>query len=88
MVPTSDEEWEFIRAIEQFKRDTRNPFPSWSEALAVLRGLGYHRRYLISSAEARALAGEDPLIWERIERGEVVDVPAGRIRRADPGAAR
>ncbi len=85
---TSDEEWEFCQAMERFKLETKNPFPSWSEALAILKGLGYHRRHLISLAEARALTDEDPVIWERIERGEVVDIPAGRIRRADPGATR
>ncbi len=83
----SDDEEEFIRAMDRFKADTKNPFPSWSEALAVLKSLGYHRRYLISSAEATSLV-DDPVIWERIERGEVVDVPAGRLRRADSGSTK
>ncbi len=41
--PLHDDDWEFCQAIERFKRDTHNPFPSWSEALAVLKTLGYHR---------------------------------------------
>ncbi|MEZ6017391.1 MAG: hypothetical protein R3F49_19920 [Planctomycetota bacterium] len=35
---------EFIRAIDHFKRDRQRPFPSWSEVLDVLKGLGYERR--------------------------------------------
>lgn len=38
------EELEFIQAIENFKRDNRQPFPSWSEVLGVLKGLGYTRQ--------------------------------------------
>lgn len=37
------EEVEFLQAIERFKREKRRPFPTWSEALAVLRSLGYRK---------------------------------------------
>ncbi|HGY91294.1 MAG TPA: hypothetical protein ENK43_09000 [Planctomycetes bacterium] len=39
-----DETLEFIRAIEDFKRKNAQPFPSWSEVLQVLKGLGYSRQ--------------------------------------------
>lgn len=41
--PVDDEELEFIRAIERYKRVNHRPFPSWSEVLGVLKGLGYRR---------------------------------------------
>lgn len=39
----SDEEAEFLKAIERFKREKRKPFPTWSEVLAVARSLGYRK---------------------------------------------
>ncbi len=41
--PLHDDDWEFCQAIDQFKLSTHTRFPSWSEALAVLKTLGYHR---------------------------------------------
>jgi hypothetical protein len=39
----SDEEILFMRAMDQYKRDNRRPFPTWSEVLEVLRALGYRK---------------------------------------------
>lgn len=35
------EEIEFMTAIDRYRRDAGRPFPTWSEVLEVLRGLGY-----------------------------------------------
>lgn len=35
---------EFERAMEDYKRAHNRPFPTWSEVLEVLRGLGYAKR--------------------------------------------
>ena len=32
-----------MRAMDQYKRDNRRPFPTWSEVLEVLRALGYRK---------------------------------------------
>jgi hypothetical protein len=40
----SEEEVEFMRALEQYKRASGRMFPTCSEVLEVLRGLGYERR--------------------------------------------
>ena len=34
-------EWEFLRAIEEYKRCSGRQFPSWSEVLRVVHDLGY-----------------------------------------------
>ena len=34
---------EFITAIDEYKRQNRRPFPSWSEVLEILKALGYSR---------------------------------------------
>src|SRR5581483_9036701 len=39
----SDEEIVFMKAMEQYKRSNRRPFPTWSEVLEVLRSLGYRK---------------------------------------------
>lgn len=35
---------EFARAMEDYKRESGRPFPTWSEVLEVIRGLGYVKR--------------------------------------------
>lgn len=39
----SGDEIEFMKAMDQYKRDNRRPFPTWSEVLEVLRALGYRK---------------------------------------------
>lgn len=41
--PYTDEEREFIVAMERWKKKTRRRFPSFSDCLAVLKSLGYRR---------------------------------------------
>lgn len=37
----TDDEISFMKAMEQYKRANRRPFPTWSEVLEVIRALGY-----------------------------------------------
>jgi len=39
----TDEEREFCRAIERYKREQRRPFPTWREVLLVVHELGYRK---------------------------------------------
>jgi hypothetical protein len=39
---TSDE-IEFMRAMDEYKRKNGRQFPTWSEVLEVVRGMGYRR---------------------------------------------
>jgi hypothetical protein len=39
----NDEEIIFMKAMDQYKRDNRRPFPTWSEVLEVLYSLGYRK---------------------------------------------
>jgi hypothetical protein len=39
----TDDEISFMRAMDQYKRDNRRPFPTWSEVLEVLFALGYRK---------------------------------------------
>jgi hypothetical protein len=39
-----DEAFDFIQAIERFKVDRNRAFPSWSDVLGILKGLGYEKR--------------------------------------------
>ena len=49
----TDDETEFMKAMDRYKRENRRPFPTWSEVLEVLRSLGYRR-----VAEPTALPGK------------------------------
>src|SRR5436190_8128863 len=48
----TEEEILFMKAMDQYKRDNRRPFPTWSEVLEVLQALGYRK-----VAEPTALPG-------------------------------
>ena len=48
----TDEEIIFMKSMDNYKRDNRRPFPTWSEVLEVLQALGYRK-----VAEATALPG-------------------------------
>ena len=48
----TDEEIQFMKSMDQYKRDNRRPFPTWSEVLEVLTALGYRK-----VAEPTALPG-------------------------------
>jgi hypothetical protein len=37
------EELEFMKAIEDYKRNFARPFPTWSEVLEVARAMGYRK---------------------------------------------
>ncbi|MEM7812724.1 MAG: hypothetical protein AAF532_14710 [Planctomycetota bacterium] len=39
----SDEEVEFMRAMDDYKRRAGRQFPTWSEVLEVLRAMGYRK---------------------------------------------
>jgi hypothetical protein len=51
----TEEEIAFMRAMDQYKRDNRRPFPTWSEVLEVLYSLGYRK-----VAEPTAMPGLSP----------------------------
>jgi hypothetical protein len=39
----SDDDVQFLKAIERYKRENRRPYPTWAEVLAVLKSLGYRK---------------------------------------------
>jgi hypothetical protein len=39
----TDDEITFMKAMDQYKRANRRPFPTWSEVLEVLHALGYRK---------------------------------------------
>lgn len=39
----SDEQFEFVMAIDEYKRANSRPFPTWTEVLDVIKALGYRR---------------------------------------------
>lgn len=39
----TEDEVEFMKAMDKYKRSSGRQFPTWSEVLEVVRDLGYHR---------------------------------------------
>ena|ERR1017187_6343007 len=39
----TDAEMEFMMAVQEYKRQSGRMFPTWSEVLEVLKGLGYEK---------------------------------------------
>jgi len=39
----SDEQFEFLMAIDEYKRKNKRPFPTWTEVLEVIKALGYRK---------------------------------------------
>ena len=39
----SGEQFEFLMAIDEYKRKNARPFPTWTEVLEVIKALGYRR---------------------------------------------
>jgi hypothetical protein len=39
----SSEQFEFLMAIDEYKRKNARPFPTWTEVLEVIKALGYRK---------------------------------------------
>jgi len=39
----SEEQFEFLMAIDEYKRRNSRPFPTWTEVLDVVKALGYRK---------------------------------------------
>ena len=39
----TDEQFEFLIAIDEYKRSNSRPFPTWTEVLDVIKALGYRK---------------------------------------------
>ena len=39
----SDEQFDFLMAIDEYKRTNTRPFPTWTEVLEVIKALGYRK---------------------------------------------
>ena len=39
----TDEQFEFLMAIDCYKKVNQRPFPTWTEVLEVIKALGYRK---------------------------------------------
>lgn len=39
----SDEQFEFLQAIDDYKKQNARPFPTWTEVLEVIKAIGYRK---------------------------------------------
>jgi len=60
----SDEQFEFLMAIDDYKRLNDRPFPTWTEVLEVVKAIGYKKTSEVSCLDQRTQAKEK--VAERI----------------------
>ena len=62
----SDEQFEFLMAIDEYKGKNQRPFPTWTEVLEVIKALGYRRVAEPESLEpfTKAQEEETPESWQ------------------------
>jgi hypothetical protein len=48
----TEDEIEFMRAMDEYKRKSGRMFPTWSEVLEVVRGLGYAKTSVEAAKQA------------------------------------
>ena len=53
----SDEQYEFLMAIDEYKRTNTRPFPTWTEVLEVVKALGYRK---VAEPQPLGQCKEDP----------------------------
>jgi len=58
----SDEQFEFLMAINEYKKANARPFPTWTEVLEIIKALGYRK-----VAEPGALAESEKNAGEKTE---------------------
>ena len=39
----TDEQFEFLMAIDEYKKANQRPFPTWTEVLDVIKAIGYRK---------------------------------------------
>ena len=39
----SEEQYEFLMAVDEYKRKNARPFPTWTEVLEVVKAMGYRK---------------------------------------------
>jgi hypothetical protein len=66
----SDEQFEFVLAIDEYKRANARPFPTWTEVLEVIKALGYRK-----VAEPQPLARHGDPRTDRAEPREEPQAP-------------
>ena len=54
----SDEQFEFLMAIDDYKRLNDRPFPTWTEVLEVVKAIGYSKAPAVDHSEEEIHANE------------------------------
>lgn len=56
----NDDQFEFVMAMDEYKRLNKRPFPSWTEVLEVLKYLGYRKVAAVGKHVDRPAEGQRP----------------------------
>ncbi len=62
----SDEQFEFLMAVDEYKKKNQRPFPTWTEVLEVVKALGYRK---VADPESLTQDSNDPEEDQKVPLG-------------------
>ncbi len=64
----NQEELEFVRAIEEYKKDNDKLFLSWTEVLGIVKKLGYSRPVQARTGSARSTSSSKKKVTRKVAK--------------------
>lgn len=64
--PLNQEELEFVRAIEEYKKNNDKLFLSWTEVLGIVKKLGYSRPVQARTGSARSASNSKKKVTRKV----------------------
>jgi len=71
----SDEQFEFLMAIDLYKKQNQRPFPTWTEVFEVIKALGYRKVAEPQSLDNSAKSSNE---------SDPIEPPLERIKNQNP----
>ncbi len=66
--PLNQEELEFVRAIEEYKKDNDKLFLSWTEVLGIAKKLGYSRPVQARTGSASSASSSKKKVTRKVAK--------------------
>ncbi|MFB0525301.1 MAG: hypothetical protein ACETVZ_07145 [Phycisphaerae bacterium] len=76
----SDEQFEFLMAIQEYKSKNAKPFPTWTEVLEVIKALGYRK---VAEPQPLKQSKKDSAVRRPVDKR---DKPSSAAKRAQKQA--
>lgn len=58
----TDEQFDFLMAIDRYKKENQRPFPTWTEVLEIVKAMGYRKVAEPQSLESFRKEDKQPVV--------------------------